>query len=62
MDSLTLQQNTKNHTAIVIGSSMAGLLNARVLADYFTQVILVERDTLPQQPQTRKGVPQANHA
>ncbi|MEM6753529.1 MAG: FAD-dependent monooxygenase, partial [Cyanobacteria bacterium P01_C01_bin.38] len=46
----------------VIGSSMAGLLNARVLADYFTQVILVERDTLPQQPQTRKGVPQANHA
>ncbi|WP_414622194.1 FAD-dependent oxidoreductase [Calothrix sp. CCY 0018] len=57
----TSQYKTKSHTAVVIGSSMAGLLNARVLADYFTQVIVVERDALPQQPQTRKGVPQANH-
>ncbi|MEB3216220.1 MAG: FAD-dependent monooxygenase [Nostocales cyanobacterium 94392] len=56
------QRNTNNHTAIVIGSSMAGLLSARVLADYFTEVIIVERDTLPQQPETRTGVPQANHA
>ncbi|MBF2013918.1 MAG: FAD-dependent monooxygenase [Rivularia sp. T60_A2020_040] len=56
------QRNSNNHTAIVIGSSMAGLLSARVLADYFTQVIVVDRDTLPEQPQTRMGVPQANHA
>ncbi len=62
MQSSTFQHKTKNNTAVVIGSSMAGLLSARVLADYFTQVIIVERDTLPQQPQTRKGVPQANHA
>lgn len=55
------QHNTNNHTAIVIGSSMAGLLNARVLADYFAEVIVVEHDSLPKQPQTRKGVPQANH-
>lgn len=55
------QHNTNNHTAIVIGSSIAGLLNARVLADYFAKVIVVERDSLPQQPQARKGVPQANH-
>lgn len=54
--------NNNNHTAIVIGSSMAGLLSARILADYFAQVIIIERDTLPQQPQTRMGVPQANHA
>ena len=56
-----LQQNTNQPTAIVIGSSMAGLLSARVLADYFARVIIVERDTLPQEPQTRTGVPQANH-
>lgn len=61
MQSLKEQHNTNNHTAIVIGSSMAGLLSARVLADYFAQVIVVERDTLPKQPQTRAGVPQANH-
>lgn len=61
MQSLREQHNTNNHTAIVIGSSMAGLLSARVLADYFSQVIVVERDTLPKQPQTRTGVPQAHH-
>ncbi|BAY87347.1 hypothetical protein NIES267_68690 [Calothrix parasitica NIES-267] len=61
MQSSVSQHNTKNHTAVVIGSSMAGLLSARVLADFFTQVIVIERDTLPQEPQTRKGVPQANH-
>ncbi|MDJ0695905.1 MAG: 2-polyprenyl-6-methoxyphenol hydroxylase-like oxidoreductase [Mastigocoleus sp. MO_167.B18] len=55
------QQNINDRTAIVIGSSMAGLLSARVLADYFARVIVVERDTLPQEPQTRTGVPQANH-
>ena len=61
MQSSVSQHNTKNHTAVVIGSSMAGLLSARVLADYFDRVIVIERDTLPQEPQTRKGVPQANH-
>lgn len=61
MQSSLSQHKTKNHTAVVIGSSMAGLLSARVLADYFAQVIVVERDSLPKQPETRKGVPQANH-
>lgn len=45
--------------AIVIGGSIAGLLAARVLADYFTEVIVVERDRLPFEPQPRKGVPQS---
>jgi flavin-dependent dehydrogenase len=44
--------------AVVVGASMAGLLAARVLADHFQQVVLVERDALPDGVQDRKGVPQ----
>lgn len=33
--------------AVVLGASMAGLLAARVLTDYYTTVTVVERDTLP---------------
>ncbi|MEZ4868560.1 MAG: FAD-dependent monooxygenase [Caldilineaceae bacterium] len=47
--------------AIVIGGSMAGLWTARVLADHFAQVTIVERDLLPLGPQSRTGVPQDKH-
>ena len=47
--------------AVVAGASMAGLLAARVLAEHFEQVTVVERDPLPGAPETRKGVPQARH-
>lgn len=50
-----------NH-AIVIGASMGGLLAARALADFFTRVTIVERDSLPAFGQQRKGVPQGLHA
>ncbi len=49
-----------NH-AVVIGSSMAGLLAARILVDHFDNVTVIERDRLPQQPESRHGTPQANH-
>jgi len=46
--------------AVVIGGSIAGLLSARVLADYFEQVIVIDKDKLPQTPQPRRGgVPQS---
>ncbi|MBV9385016.1 MAG: tryptophan 7-halogenase, partial [Chroococcidiopsidaceae cyanobacterium CP_BM_ER_R8_30] len=45
--------------AIVIGGGIAGLLAARVLSDYFSQVTIVERDRLPEQPVPRRGVPQS---
>jgi flavin-dependent dehydrogenase len=45
--------------AVVIGGSMAGLLAARVLADHFGRVTIVERDRLPDGPSFRKGVPQS---
>jgi len=51
----------KHHHAIVIGGSIAGLLAARVLADHFERVTIIERDHLPDGPQPRKGVPQASH-
>ena len=45
-------------TAVVLGASIAGLLAARVLADFYGTVKVVERDVLPEQPVTRRGVPQ----
>jgi 2-polyprenyl-6-methoxyphenol hydroxylase-like FAD-dependent oxidoreductase len=47
--------------ALVIGASMAGLLTARVLADHFEQVTLLERDTFPEPGENRKGAPQGKH-
>ncbi len=56
------QQNIRNGShAIVIGGSMAGLLAARILVEHFERVTVVERDRLPQEPETRPGVPQAHH-
>ena len=48
--------------AIVIGASIGGLLAARVLADYYEAVTVVERDALPNTHEPRKGVPQGRHA
>jgi 2-polyprenyl-6-methoxyphenol hydroxylase-like FAD-dependent oxidoreductase len=47
--------------AVVIGGSMAGLMNARVLSKHFDRVTVVERDTLPDRPEVRNGVPQGRH-
>jgi 2-polyprenyl-6-methoxyphenol hydroxylase-like FAD-dependent oxidoreductase len=47
--------------AIVIGGSIAGLLSARVLADHFDRVLVLEREPLPQAPEARKSVPQGQH-
>ncbi|WNG38410.1 hypothetical protein F0U61_35580 [Archangium violaceum] len=47
--------------AVVIGSSMAGLVNARVLADHFEKVTVLERDERPAGPEPRKGAPQGQH-
>src|ERR1700757_1325853 len=47
--------------AVVLGASMSGLLAARVLADFFRTVSVVERDRLPDDPANRRGVPQGRH-
>ncbi len=48
--------------AIVIGSSIGGLLAARVLSDRFERVTILERDEFPKADLPRKGVPQGRHA
>jgi 2-polyprenyl-6-methoxyphenol hydroxylase-like FAD-dependent oxidoreductase len=53
---------TSGQHAIVIGGSLGGLLAARVLADYYEQVTILERDTFPALGEHRKGVPQGRHA
>jgi 2-polyprenyl-6-methoxyphenol hydroxylase-like FAD-dependent oxidoreductase len=47
--------------AAVLGSGVAGLFAARVLADHVEEVVLVERDDVPDAPSQRGGVPQGNH-
>jgi 2-polyprenyl-6-methoxyphenol hydroxylase-like FAD-dependent oxidoreductase len=47
--------------AVIIGGSLAGLLAARVLADHFDRVTVVERDHFPDGPEPRRGIPQARH-
>jgi 2-polyprenyl-6-methoxyphenol hydroxylase-like FAD-dependent oxidoreductase len=56
-----MKESTIGDHAVVVGGSMAGLLVARVLGDHFRQVTIVDRDTFPDQPSSRKGVPQSFH-
>ncbi|MFF3822683.1 FAD-dependent monooxygenase [Streptomyces griseus] len=46
---------------LVLGGGLAGLLAAHVLAARTGRVTVVERDTYPDGPRARKGVPQARH-
>src|SRR5262245_14442174 len=48
--------------AVVVGGGLAGMLAARVLADHFDSVTLLERDRFPEAPAARKGLPQGRHA
>lgn len=52
---------TIGRRAIVIGGGIAGLLAGRVLADYYQQVDLLERDCYPAEPEPRPGIPHAQH-
>src|SRR5690242_12150382 len=47
--------------AIVVGGSIAGLCAARVLADWFDAVTLLDRDAYPAGTLERAGVPQSRH-
>jgi 2-polyprenyl-6-methoxyphenol hydroxylase-like FAD-dependent oxidoreductase len=62
----TTPRSAERHTslgrhAIVVGGSIAGLTAARVLADFFDEVTVLERDRYPDHAQHRAGIPQASH-
>jgi 2-polyprenyl-6-methoxyphenol hydroxylase-like FAD-dependent oxidoreductase len=57
---LRRNQANDNH-AVVIGSSIAGLLAAQVLRQAFGRVTIIDRDRLPETAEFRSGVPQARH-
>jgi 2-polyprenyl-6-methoxyphenol hydroxylase-like FAD-dependent oxidoreductase len=48
--------------AVVLGASIGGLAAARVLADAYGHVTVVDRDLLPAPGVQRRGVPQGRHA
>lgn len=48
--------------AVVIGGSIAGLMAARVAADHYREVTVIERDTLPATAAPRPAIPQGAHA
>jgi 2-polyprenyl-6-methoxyphenol hydroxylase-like FAD-dependent oxidoreductase len=45
-------------SAVVLGASIGGLCAARVLADHFPHVLVLDRDDLPDGPEARGQVPQ----
>ncbi|WP_113702858.1 FAD-dependent oxidoreductase [Nonomuraea lactucae] len=57
-----MPSNPEADHVVVIGASMAGLLAARVLADQYGRVTVIERDELRAGELHRRGVPQSRHA
>src|SRR5215831_17736408 len=49
------------HHALVIGGSLAGLMTARVLAEYFDHVTVLERDAMEDRPVIHPSIPQGHH-
>jgi flavin-dependent dehydrogenase len=47
--------------AIVVGGGIAGLSAARAVSDRFRQVVILDRDELPDSVTPRPGVPQGKH-
>jgi flavin-dependent dehydrogenase len=56
----TYEENGVSQVA-VIGAGIAGLVAARVLADVYDEVTILERDSIPPHPGVRKGVAQGRH-
>ncbi|WP_370942311.1 NAD(P)/FAD-dependent oxidoreductase [Amycolatopsis sp. cg5] len=55
------RESRRGGHALVIGAGIAGLLTARVLADHYRTVTIVERDGEGTTRAFRSGVPQARH-
>ncbi|MFB7814210.1 NAD(P)/FAD-dependent oxidoreductase [Paenibacillus chitinolyticus] len=53
--------NREKRRALVIGGSIGGLLTARVLADFYEEVLVIDKDEFPGEPADRSGTPQGYH-
>ncbi|MDR7079775.1 2-polyprenyl-6-methoxyphenol hydroxylase-like FAD-dependent oxidoreductase [Neobacillus niacini] len=51
----------RREKVVIIGGGLSGKLAARVLSDFFQEVIILERDSEPHGPFPRKGAPQGEH-
>jgi 2-polyprenyl-6-methoxyphenol hydroxylase-like FAD-dependent oxidoreductase len=47
--------------AVVIGGSIAGMLAARILSDFYEEVLILEKDQKSKKDMTRTGVSQGSH-
>jgi 2-polyprenyl-6-methoxyphenol hydroxylase-like FAD-dependent oxidoreductase len=52
---------TIGQRAVVAGGSIAGLVIARVLSEYFDQVVVLDQDKIEYRPVVHKSVPQGHH-
>jgi flavin-dependent dehydrogenase len=52
---------TLGRRAVVVGASIAGLMTARVLSEYFDQVVTIDRDNIEDRPTVHKSIPQGHH-
>ncbi|RLU80449.1 pyridine nucleotide-disulfide oxidoreductase [Streptomyces griseocarneus] len=59
---MSASHNTSGSRAVVLGAGMAGMLAASVLARHVDEVVIVDRDRMPDGALPRKGLPQARHA
>lgn len=53
----SIQNHNSGSRAVVIGGSIAGLLAARVLSEHVDEVVILEKDDLPDKPAPRRGTP-----
>jgi 2-polyprenyl-6-methoxyphenol hydroxylase-like FAD-dependent oxidoreductase len=58
---VTAKNSHLGQRAIVVGAGLGGLSAARVLSNYFDEVMIVERDELRNDANPRPGVPQGKH-
>ncbi|WP_431045963.1 FAD-dependent oxidoreductase [Streptomyces sp. P1-3] len=62
MQNRALRSGARWGKAVVVGGGYAGLVTARVLADHFSEVVILERDSVDEQTGTHPHVPQGYHA
>lgn len=48
----------KMERAVIIGGGIGGLLTAKVISNYYEEVLIVDRDDFPEKPENRSGIPQ----